>query len=580
MPTAFADDARRWETIHPERTVLAVARTFTSAIRLLDVLSIFRADFRVETLFTVDSTSAFSRGAAETLHEAGARVLPWAEASGRDADLMLTASENVDMERINAPIIVLPHGIGFHRIVPDSEGPGTRLSGLVPPERMRDKRLWMVLSHPAQREQLKASYPEAASRCLVAGDLTYDRMVASLPLRDDYRAALGIGAGQRLIVVTSTWGEESLFGRWRDLPARLLAELPADEYRVALVLHPNIWSWYGAHQVQRMWLDDAMDAGLLLIPPAVGWQAALTAADLVVGDQGSVTLYAAALDRPVLLAAMGETVVPGAPPRRLAAVAAALDTARSLREQVEAGIEGYRSGMFGGLTAEMFSSVSDSARSLRALFYDRLGLSPPAGRPLTRALPPPVPTVRPTGSHVVYSSADATERSVEMWRFPAAVWRPGTRARDLLGSGGPVSRPDTQSGPAAGAYRHVCADYADPDRDLPANASVVVRHAVSGAGDAGEWITSALGRYPGALMAGAAVPGGCVAGLRDGRRFLIAAEPTSGSEPTRTPAPGDVDPGLAMSALYTCVRAGWPMSGPVAVRAGRVGLRLGVSALG
>ncbi|MFC7740294.1 hypothetical protein ACFQXA_03960 [Nocardiopsis composta] len=49
-----------------------------------------------------------------------------------------------------------------------------------------------------------------------------------------------------------------------------------------------------------------------LIPPEQGWQAALVAADAVIGDHGSVTYYAAALGRPVLLAAFDEgEVLPG-----------------------------------------------------------------------------------------------------------------------------------------------------------------------------------------------------------------------------------------------------------------------------
>lgn len=545
LPTPFAADPCRWETIHPERTVLAAARTFTSAVRLLDVLSVFRADFRVQTLFTVDSGSAFSRGAAETLREAGALMLPWAEAAQRDVDLLLTASENVDIERVNAPIIVLPHGIGFHKRVPDSEGPGTRLSGVVPAGRLCDKRLWMVVSHPSQREQLKADYPDAASRCLVAGDLTYERMVASLSLREDYRAALGVGTGQRLIVVTSTWGEGGLFGCLRNLPARLLSELPADEYRVALVLHPNIWSWHGEYQVERLWLDDAMDAGLLLIPPAAGWQPVLAAADLVIGDQGSVTLYAAALDRPVLLAATGgTTVVPESPPDRLAEFAPSLDPGRSLREQVEAGIARHRGGMFGGLATEMFSPAIDPAGSLRELFYDRMGLAPPGARPFTRMYPPPAPSVRDVRSHVVHSRV-ASIRSVEVMRFPAAA-------------GGPAK-------PYPMDYRHLCADHADPDRDLPGNASVVVRRLVSGGGDAGAWVSAALERYPGALMVGTAVREGCLAGLRDGRRFLI------------TVISGDADPGLSLSTAYSCLRAGRLAPGPVTVRAGATVTRLVVS---
>ncbi|MGW7657748.1 hypothetical protein ACWGJ7_38665, partial [Streptomyces tendae] len=74
-----------------------------------------------------------------------------------------------------------------------------------------------------------------------------------------------------------------------------------EKYRVAAVLHPNIWGVHGAWQV-RAWLVDCLRAGLLLLPPQEGWRAALVAADVVIGDHGSVTSYGAAIGAPVVLA--------------------------------------------------------------------------------------------------------------------------------------------------------------------------------------------------------------------------------------------------------------------------------------
>lgn len=48
-----------------------------------------------------------------------------------------------------------------------------------------------------------------------------------------------------------------------------------------------------------------MAAGLLVIPPQEGWRATIVASDPVVGDHGSTSLYSAAAERAVLLAATG-----------------------------------------------------------------------------------------------------------------------------------------------------------------------------------------------------------------------------------------------------------------------------------
>jgi hypothetical protein len=161
----------------------------------------------------------------------------------------------------------------------------------------------LVLSSASELEDLERSCPQALPVTVVAGDVCFDRVRASVPYRHHYRAALGVREGQQLVTVTSTWRPESAFGQHADLFDRLVAELPRDQYRVAAILHPNIWAVHGAWQV-RAWLAESLRAGLLVLPPEEGWRAALVAADWVIGDHGSVTQYAAgATDVPVLLAA-------------------------------------------------------------------------------------------------------------------------------------------------------------------------------------------------------------------------------------------------------------------------------------
>ena len=393
----------------------------------------------------------------------------------------------------------------------------------------------MAVSHPGQREQLQADYPEAAGRCVVTGDLAYDRMVASLPLRERYRRALGVGTGQRLVVVTSTWGAGSLIGAWRELPARLVGELPWDEYKVALVLHPNVWTWHGEYTV-RLWLAGARAAGLMLMPPSGSWQALLVAADLVIGDHGSVTLYGAALGRPVLLAGdrAGAAVVPGTPPDELAKTAARLADGTPLAGQVAEAIASYREGQFASLAGRMFERQGEAAGALRDFLYSRLKLPVPDAVPAISAAGRPEPDRSEPCSFVVYSVSE--EDRVRLWRFPAAVRNAGA--------------------PGPGAVRHLLAGEDEPDRRLPANASVIVRRAVTGHAEAGMWIDEVLAAYPGCRLAAVAVGDGCLAGLRGGQRIHLSVPP------------GTCD--LGASAMYARVRAGQPDSGRVTVHAGAV----------
>lgn len=531
--TALGGDASRWESLRPERTVAALTRTFTSAVRLLEAVSLFAADFRVRVTFAHDDASAFSGDVPELLRTEGISPVPLPQLPRTGFDLALTASENVDLGPISAPVVVVPHGIGFHRYVPDSDSPGTRLSGVVPAGRLRGTDTWMTVSHPSQRDQLLAEHPEAAGRCVVVGDLAYDRMVASLPLRDLYRRALGVRPGRRLVVATSTWHTGSLIESWRDLPARLAGELPRDEYSVALILHPNVWTRYGTYSVE-LWLARARAAGLMVMPPSGSWQALLIAADLIIGDHGSVTLYGASLDRPVLLAGdhAKAAVVPDTPPDELAATADRLIDGPPLAGQVAAAISAHRPGQFASLSGRMFARQGEAAEALRDFLYSRLQLPVPDMPPVISASALPEPDRTEPLSFVVYSRSEGTR--VRLWRYPAAIRNAGP--------------------PDQGAIRHLLVDEEEPDRRQPPNASVIVRRAMTEQTAASAWINELFTLYPGCQLAAVAVPDGCLTGLRDGQRFHLVLPPDACD--------------LGASALYTWIRTGQPVSGQITVTAG------------
>ncbi|MGH3325648.1 MAG: hypothetical protein ACRDOV_14670, partial [Streptomyces sp.] len=317
-------DAARWATRGGCRRVLFVVHNVTSATRLLDVLPLFHDDFRVQLLATCTGSSPFQAGVPELLADAGLPVLPWEQAVRTPVDLAVSASYGGRLEDIQGKLAVLSHGAGYNKrlAAPDtghrtpdtgrpSPGPGQPpVFGLSPEWLLHDGRPVAdatVLSHPEQLDRLRAACPEAAPSAVLAGDPCYDRLLAARPDRDRFRRALGVTPGRRLVLLSSTWNPDSLFGDGGEdvLPAllsRLTAALPADEYRLVAALHPNIWHGHGPGQIHG-WLNRARHAGLTLVPPLAGWRQALLAADLVLGDQGSVTYYAAALGTPVLLCA-------------------------------------------------------------------------------------------------------------------------------------------------------------------------------------------------------------------------------------------------------------------------------------
>ncbi|MFC7975431.1 hypothetical protein ACFUT3_09345 [Streptomyces cinereoruber] len=537
-------DAERWRTFPGERTLVVAARTVVSTTRVLECLpAVLRDDSRVSVVFAYDPTSAFNDGVLDLLHDSGCRVMPWSQLDDISPDLVLTASENVDLPEGTCPVLVLPHGVGFQKYVPDSRADRVRLSGLVPDALLEAGRAWLATSHPDQDEQLLAAHPKAASRTLLVGDPCFDELAASVPLRPAHRAALGVGDDRRLVVVSSTWGPTSLLGEHPGLPARLLAALPHDTYRVAAIVHPNVWAAHGSWQLRRN-LAAALDAGLLLVPPAHAWRSVLLASDLVVGDHGSVTLYGAALGRPVLLGAFGSDSVPGTAAEVLGRHAPRLDPGGDARRQVEAALEPTARAGYAGVAERAFSEPGRALVRLRAVLYELLRLpEPSSGPPRARALAPVRVPAEPVTSWRVRTRVevrdDGSGAVVGMERIPAAA--------------AAGHRPEPES---PGFFDHLACTDEERDLRIAESASVVLRTAPVAAGaDAPRWIDATLAARPGCLAAAVALGAGRhLVGLRDGRTVEAAT------------ADGAHGPERAAAVVYAYLRAGLPLAGTASLR--------------
>ncbi|MFF7989327.1 hypothetical protein ACFZDG_05950 [Kitasatospora xanthocidica] len=418
--------ADRWNTRPVKARVLAVARTLTSATRVLDVLTLLAPD-GIERYFTVNPGSAFAdRALDEYLHGLpGYTVLDWEDAVRHRFDLAVACAVHASMHRLDARLVVLPHGAGYNRLVTESTGDAVSSAGLSRNELTHRGRVFvdvLGLSHPEQLDRLRASCPEALDIARVVGDPCFDRMLRSRRSRDGYRAALGAVDGRRLVVVDSTWSKHSLFGRHPDLPQRLVGRLPADEYTVAVVLHPNIWS---RHDPEAL-LDDARQMGLRLIPPHRGWQAALVAADVMIGDHGSVSVYGAALEHPTMIVATGAAELdPRSPGYAFGQTAPVLDPGGDLAAQLELALARDPSDQadLTDITERSLAHRGESARLLRPLLYSFLdGLDEPAREPVLPPYPKPAPDPGAGDGPTAYDvegKSDGTE--VSLRRYPFAL---------------------------------------------------------------------------------------------------------------------------------------------------------------
>ncbi|MEU8545431.1 hypothetical protein AB0C81_00215, partial [Streptomyces roseoverticillatus] len=428
-----------------------------------------------------------------------------------------------------------------------------------------------VLSHPEQLDRLRAACPEAAGTAVLAGDPCYDRLLAALPHRDRFRRALGVSPGQRLVVVNSTWSPGSLFGDddsegdlLPSLLPRLAAELPADEYRTAAVLHPNIWHGHGPGQI-RAWLDRARRAGLALVDPLEDWRQALIAADCVIGDHGSVTYYAAAIGRPVLLGAFpGGALDPDSPVAALGRTAPRLRPYDGLRAQVDHAVDRHDPGRFRAQAEHVSSAPGRSAALLRRAFYGLIGLPEPAGRPALLdplRLPSYAPAERTAPVRVLSRLTDASgPPEIAVVRCTA----------DDGAHHGPGGLPGSGDDIGWDAHTAVHEDTPDPGRLRVAD--VIVRYAAADdprVGPPAAWTAEVLGRHPGcALAVYVTGPGRCTVRTRGGELLRLAARPGADGRADLC------DPAAHASALHAWLAGGKSVEeavvGGITVVTGRV----------
>jgi hypothetical protein len=242
-----------------------VVHSVTAGDRLADIAPLLESDLRVQVIYTCAPSSVFSAGVPEYLHRLGGVVVPWEQAAQVRFDLAVAAGHG-KLEQLHAPVLTVPHGVGFSKYASVWPGPGpaaprvlkeTDTGRLIHHGRVIAAR--MVVATTGQLERLRCACPPAAAVAVVAGDPCLDRLLASVPLRQAYRAALGTGH-RTLVAVSSTWGPGSLLEQQPELLPALAAELPADRYQLAAITHPNVWQWHGRRQVSA-WYAERHAAG-------------------------------------------------------------------------------------------------------------------------------------------------------------------------------------------------------------------------------------------------------------------------------------------------------------------------------
>jgi hypothetical protein len=494
--------------------VLVVLHNAATIDRLVDVRAVLHDHADIKIMVTFEEGSRRSRygngdGVRKRLRDLGIDPISWRDATRRRFAVVIATHATSGLLRRRWPnVVVMPHGAGYNRIVPRNTGSTTTPVGLSRRELTRWGGLLVprviCLSAEEQRQHLAGCCRRVLSRVRVLGDPAYALLRRSEVRRQSYRDKLGVGRDQLLVVLASTWTQWSLYRAHKDIATRLLAQLPADRYRVVLVQHPNIAAEDSEFGIDCR-LKTAKAAGLTALPPYDGgWRAALIAADIVVGDHGSVTFYGGAIGRPVLALRTGVVELANESPfRDFVALAAELHPDGDLRAQVERAIADYRPGQFDDVVERVIGTGEDALEQLRSIIFELLGRPEPT-RPIRfDAVPDPAHTA--PGRVTSYQVRVLTRRhggrldEVELERVPTAV----------------------ADRPWQGAVEDVITMFEHDEVNLrgPERSEIVLNFDETDAEDAMAWTARAHSDLPGVLMATATHGANVVLRLGDGRTF-------------------------------------------------------------
>jgi hypothetical protein len=379
-------DAELWTTRPYRRAVLVVVHTITSGQRLMDVARLIGTDPRVQVVFTA-APDVFGAGVDDFLQATGGVVVPWLQATQTKFDLALAAGYG-SIGQLHSPLVVMPHGAGYGKLPSGYSGHPAAFPpyGLDAQRLMRDGRVIpaaIILPHEADLRRLAQTCPPAAAVATVAGDPCYDILAASSGQRPSYRRCLAVGPERQLVVVTSTWGRNSLFGTGQQLLRDLLSQLPPDAFQVVALLHPNVWCAHGRWQIQA-WLEDSLRLGLGLLPPEADWRAAMIAADWILADHGSAGVYGTAMNVPLMISRPAwPDLDPASAQAALAAVAPVLHPDQPILPQLRQAAAAYSPADYAEVARRISSEPGRFGENMRRLMYGLLHLRPPAGPAVT-----------------------------------------------------------------------------------------------------------------------------------------------------------------------------------------------------
>lgn len=354
--------------------VLFLCQNGLMADYLGPIWEILRDEERLRFFVTFPRDARIAHEVEKILRQLPVEAIRMGAAECRPWDLIVTADHGYAKlaTRKRCPVIYTGHGMTGKVVEGEgadySYGPRAKLSDGTP------RYSAMLEASHANRDRIQAHDPMLAQTMQVVGSLQDDRLLARQEERDAMRAELGFAAQDRVVLIQSSWGRDSLVHTVGD--TLLASAQESKSSRFILSVHPHEYrptedgspSW-GA-RVRALG-----EEGFVVREPGQDWIPYLLASDLVISDHTSLVIYGALIAKPTLWVPVPEACIQaGTALARLRALSPVYAPGQDLEAQIEQTLRNYPHADVEALAHEINAEPGQARTRIRALVGELLGI--------------------------------------------------------------------------------------------------------------------------------------------------------------------------------------------------------------
>lgn len=233
-------------------------------------------------------------------------------ASLRKWDLVLCAEDIHEYWFLpETPVILHFHGIDFGKKIPNTNMIYKYAKAVEYTKKNKGKFLYQSIFEASKHNKTNVSnlFPYLSSSLTVVGDLRADRLLEMTRDREKVREQFGIHKDEKVILILSTWGDESLM---ESMGQELIQEALKlkNRYKFIISTHPNHWSIQTKRKASiGPELLKYEREGFIIHRQPDDCLPYITMADVAIVDFSSMILYLALIKTPMTLISFPEHIL-------------------------------------------------------------------------------------------------------------------------------------------------------------------------------------------------------------------------------------------------------------------------------